>query len=101
MKTMASGRWTWELLTDKIQVSDLLNYLKSQRIMQRLLFLFLPVLLLTACYKDKGNYTYHAINTITLADFRSVKGYTTLYGDTFTLAPAIVSTQNQNSDTAY
>ncbi len=69
--------------------------------MKKLLLLVIPVLFITACSKDKGNYSYHTINEVSFANFDSVNGYIAFFGDTFRIAPTIVSSQNQESDTAY
>ena len=57
--------------------------------------------LLASCSKDLGNYHYHDVNMVTIANFDTVRGYSTLFNDTLSLSPKLVSSQNINNDTAY
>ena len=61
----------------------------------------LSALVLTSCYKDLGNYSYHQINQVTITNFDTINGYIAYYNDTLTVSPALVSSQNINADDAY
>ena len=51
--------------------------------------LFFLAILLTGCYKDKGNYDYTNINRITIEEFQT-PGWTNTYGDTLKIEPVLV-----------
>jgi len=59
------------------------------------------LIIFSSCYKDLGNYHYHDINNVTIANFDTVNGYSTLFNDTFRLSPTLVSSQNKNNDSDY
>ena len=73
--------------------------------MKRILIYILtlaPVLGMVACYKDKGNYDYHLINDIGIAQFDTVKGYVATFGDTLSINPSLVYTlPNSTGDYSY
>lgn len=56
------------------------------------LILLVATLLLSACYKDKGNYDYHDVNEITVADPVAASRIYIYQGDTLKLTPAISQT---------
>jgi len=61
----------------------------------------IPAVVITSCYKDTGNYSYHAINVVTIGNYDTVKGYTALYKDTLRISPAIISSEDVTDDDAY
>jgi len=66
-------------------------------------YISLPVLLialLTGCYKDKGNYTYHDINEITviLPGLKHHQDTILNHGDTLRLTPEIIQTMAQHEN---
>lgn len=50
------------------------------------------VFMLSSCYKDKGNYAYHKINSITVTDPLSTSRMLIFQGDTLRLNPEIAQT---------
>lgn len=52
-------------------------------------------MLLQGCYKDKGNYTLHPINEVTIKDSASSKLIALRVGDTLKLHPIIESTEGK------
>jgi len=61
----------------------------------------IPALVITSCYKDTGNYSYHAINVVTIGNYDTVKGYIALYKDTLRISPAIISSEDVTDEDAY
>lgn len=57
--------------------------------------------LLSACYKDIGNYDYHPINVVQLGNIDTANGYTAFFNDTLRVNPAITSSENVTADDAY
>lgn len=55
----------------------------------------------TACYKDKGNYSYHSINEVSVAGFDTAKGYVVYVGDTLSVTPVISGTLDKNGTGSY
>ena len=60
------------------------------------IFCLLSLLAAVSCYKDLGNYSYHAVNQVSFTNFDSVKGYTVFYNDTLTVSPSIVTSLDKN-----
>lgn len=58
--------------------------------------LALGITCLASCYKDQGNYTYHAINEISFANFDTLTGYNATFGDTLNISPTLVMTLDKN-----
>lgn len=52
-----------------------------------LLYIAGALLLLTACYKDKGNYDYHPLQEPVITNFDTA--YTAVVGDSFIIAPKV------------
>lgn len=63
---------------------------------QLYIIVLLATALLTACYKDKGNYNYVAINEITIEGLRDT---TVLQGQPYKLTPNIIATIDKTGDT--
>lgn len=47
---------------------------------------------LAACYKDKGNYDYHAINELSIVNVDTAHGYSVDFGTPLTISPQIKGT---------
>lgn len=50
--------------------------------------------LVAACYKDKGNYDYQAINKLSFTNIDTANGYTVNAGETLTVTPQVKGTQD-------
>lgn len=53
---------------------------------------FISICCCTACYKDKGNYSYEPINEVSVTQLDTVNGYLAYYGDTLKIDPVITGT---------
>lgn len=60
------------------------------------LLIAVTVCIFTACYKDKGNYSYHDTNKISFANIDTVKGYTVFFADTLKITPVLTMTADNN-----
>jgi hypothetical protein len=56
---------------------------------------------LASCYKDKGNYDYHPVNELSVANFDTLKGYVTYFGNTLAITPAITGTLDKDGTHSY
>lgn len=52
--------------------------------------------ILSGCYKDKGNYDYHAINTLTV---KLDSAYIGMYGEKLTIKPIVTLTMDEEANT--
>ncbi len=56
---------------------------------------------LGSCYKDLGNYDYHAINEVTISGIDTVNGYTASFGDTLLINPVVTGSQDPTGTHKY
>jgi len=56
---------------------------------------------IASCVKDNGNYTYHAINEVTVSNFDTIIGYQVGYGDTLTINPTLNFTRDKSGTGVY
>lgn len=62
--------------------------------------LLLTACCVTACFKDKGNYTYHPVNEVAITDIDTTNGYVAYYGQTFSVTPVVKGSLDKG-DAAY
>lgn len=58
----------------------------------------LSVIVLAGCYKDKGNYTYHELNAVTISGIDS--SYSLLQGSRLQIKPVLAFTKDASGDTS-
>jgi len=63
--------------------------------------LIIQALCLVSCYKELGNYTYHAINELTITSIDTVNGYNAAFGDTLSISPVLTNSQTAGSSHTY
>lgn len=59
------------------------------------------MIVLSSCYKDIGNYSYHPINVVNLGNIDTANGYIAFYNDSLHIKPDIKSSANINDESAY
>ncbi|HTJ13730.1 MAG TPA: PKD-like family lipoprotein [Dinghuibacter sp.] len=69
--------------------------------MRKILLYGVLLVSLVSCYKDLGNYSYHAINQLTFTNFDTVHGYTVFYNDTLRVSPAVIASLDKNPSYVY